>query len=234
LCPSKIAGLAAAKVVADDVTYVSGDLIMNPARAVPTGGRPGPDALKGAIFTLSPRPGSPVDGVDAFVGIVSHMEAHPLLMEPAEHDGFRLALSAIPSALGHALVAAVSTDNAWKDRQWLAGETFGQATSAVSEAASADVARALLADPVAARHWLNQIMLQLMALRDAVEAGDEAALAAKLTSAGQARENWLADWRRGRNPDRGASNVKAPSILGTFVGESLAGKLRGTGKPGKA
>lgn len=185
-------------------------------------------------MTLSPRPGSSTEGVDALVGIISHMEAHPLMMEPAEHDGFRLALSSIPSALGYALVAAVSSDNAWKDRQWLAGEAFGHATPGVGDTASADLARALLADPIAARHWLNQIMLQLMALREAVDAGDEKALTARLKSAGEARENWLGDWRRGRNPERGASNVKAPSILGTFMGESLAGKLRGTGKPGKA
>ncbi len=234
LCPSKVAGLAAARAVAEDVTYVSSDLIMSPARSIPSGARPGPDALKGAVWTLSPRPGSSTEGVDALVGIISHMEAHPLMMEPAEHDGFRLALSSIPSALGYALVAAVSADNAWKDRQWLAGEAFGHATPGVGDTASADLARALLADPVAARHWLNQIMLQLMALREAVDAGDEKALTARLKSAGEARENWLGDWRRGRNPERGASNVKAPSILGTFMGESLAGKLRGTGKPGKA
>lgn len=235
LCPSKVASLQAARVVAEDVTYVSSDLIMSPARALPSGARPGPDALNGAVWTLSPRAGSSTEGVDALVGIISHMEAHPLMIEPAEHDGFRLALSAIPSALGYALVAAVSADNAWKDRQWLAGDAFGHATPGVAETASAELARALLTDPMAAKHWLNQIMLELMALRDAVDAGDEIALAARLKRAGEARENWLADWRRGRNPERGASNVKPPSILGAFMGESLAGKLRGPSKPpGKA
>lgn len=234
LCPNKAASLALGKMLSEEIIYIGSDLVFNPEKGEPQNGKPDSGALRGAVWTMSPRPGTSPEGVDALVGIVSQMEAYPILIDPTEHDGFRLALNTVPAALGFSLLAAVTSDSAWQDRQWLAGAEFGLATAGINEGRSQDLASAMLANPPATRHWINQVMLKLMALRDAVDGEDEAALAAMLKSAIHARESWLGDWRRGRGPGLGTSDVKRPSILGTFVGESLAGKLRGGRKPGQA
>lgn len=232
LCPDKAASLALARALPNTVHYISCDLVLSPAKVLPADATPGADALHGAVWTLSPRPGTSPEGVDALVGIVSQTEAHPILMPADEHDGLRLALATVPAATAFALLGALASDDAWQDRQWLAGAEFAQATVSANAGRARDLAHAMVVNAMASRHWLNQIMLQLMAMRDAVDAGDEQGLERRLAAASAAREAWLGEWRRGRLKHGEAPDIKRPSLLGAFMGESLAGKLRGDRKPG--
>jgi hypothetical protein len=123
------------------------------------------------------------------------------------------------------LMRAVSNDASWRDRQWAAGAAFGQATAGAVDADKQ--AALLLHHPEAVAYWLNQVMLQCMALRDAVSARDEKAVKQQLAEATARREQWLADWRRGRNDGRPPVDAKRSSIMSMFVGERMASKLSG-------
>lgn len=230
LCPGKAASLKAASGLPNDITYVSGELILNPARA--ESAIPGQDALNDAIVALTPRPGSGHEGVDALIGILSHCGAQPVLVEAAEHDGFTLSLRALPTAVSGALVEAVTGDGAWNDRKWMAGRAFQKATGGVEGEDAQAMADALLANPDVTRHWINRIITELVNLREDVDDGQGDAVRGRLTRAAEARAAWLADWKRGRGSSKAPADIAPPNLLGALMGETLANRLRGDKKPG--
>jgi prephenate dehydrogenase len=215
----------AQKHVPANVTFVSASLIFHPDRVANNAQAESAtaDMVKDAIWTLSPRNGTAPEQTDAVSGLVSSLGAAPLYMDAAERDGLSLSVDALPAVLNAALMLAVSQDGAWRERQWLAGADFGDATARATHAES--LASQLMAQRVAAVHWLNQIMLQLMQLRDAVDDGDANAVQTQLADAQQKRDEWLASWRKGRDDGRGQS-YKPPSLLGSFLGQNLAQRLQ--------
>jgi hypothetical protein len=126
-------------------------------------------------------------------------------------------------------MAAVSKDGAWRERMWTAGAAFGDATAGAMAAPT--LVDAMLADKATTAHWLNQVMRECVALRDAIEAGDGDAARAQLTQAAEKRERWYDDWRKGR--ETGAPPIDQQqggrSIMGLFLGQRMADML--SGKP---
>ncbi len=218
------------KYVSANASFIATSLVMHPNVSA-TGTKTeaaNADMLKNAIWTISPSPGTSPDHADAFAGLVSGMDAVPVFMDPLEHDGLSLSVNVLPALLSSALMLAVSEDGAWRERKWMAGADFGEAT-ARAESAAQKVAQQVLAQRAAAVHWLNQTMLKLMAFRDAIDDGDETQLQADLQKARDKRDEWLNDWHKGRNAERG-QQYKPPSLLGSFLGQNLAQKLQNTDK----
>jgi prephenate dehydrogenase len=185
---------------------------------------PETDSLRDAMWTIAPRPGTNPNVVDSFVTLINELGSKPIFVDPVERDGMAIAVDALPLLLASTMMVAVSDDAAWRERQWMAGAAFGEAVAGTGSAAR--LAPLLLAQPEAAIHWLNQVMLQCMALRDAIRDRDAAAVEALLTRANERREQWLADWRKGR--DDGRLPVERQSaVLSLFVGERMAGRLAG-------
>ena len=218
-----------------NAAYISSDIVFNPARMPET---PSVESLtidifKGAAWTLTPIVATP-DAVNSFTELISAIGAMPIFMDALEHDGLRLAVDSVPAALSSALMLAVTGDIAWRERMWLAGNTFGAATTNVELSHAAEVASALVAQPEAAAHWLNQIMLQLVELRDAVEQKRADKVESLLTNARKLRENWTAEWYKGRDQGQTNADVKRPSLLGMVVGDRLATRVEQTATPKEA
>ena len=214
------------KYVSPDVAFIAGNLVLHPETIV-VDAKPETaqaDMLKKAIWAISPRTGTSPDLTDAFAGLVGSIDATPVFMDELEHDGLSLSVNVLPSLLSSALMLTVSEDGAWRERQWLAGADFGEATARAQSAAQ-DVAQRVLAQREASVYWLNQTMLKLMAMRDAIDDGDADQLQSQLESARDKRDKWLNDWHKGRDAERG-EQYKPPSMLGTFVGQGLAQKLQ--------
>ncbi|MCL4507107.1 MAG: prephenate dehydrogenase/arogenate dehydrogenase family protein [Chloroflexi bacterium] len=214
------------KHLPEKVSYISSDIIFDPSR-IPAGQKLETltaDVFKGAAWVISPIVATP-DAVDSFAGLVNATGAKPIFMDVVEHDGLRLAVESVPAALSSALMLAVTSDNAWRERQWLAGSTFDAATVNVSLNDAEEVATALVAQREATTFWLNQIMLQLMELRDAVEQGRHDRITALLTKAREQRDVWEADWHKGRDQGYVPVDTKRPSMLSMFVGAQLASRM---------
>ncbi|HEY3288755.1 MAG TPA: prephenate dehydrogenase/arogenate dehydrogenase family protein [Anaerolineae bacterium] len=220
-------------------TYISSDIIFNPAKV------PGTqkietlveDAFNGAAWTLTPIVATP-ESVDAFASLVIAIGAKPIFMDAVEHDGLRLSVDGVPSALSSALLLAITSDPAWRERQWLAGSTFDAATVNVDSTDAEEIAAVLVTQKEASVHWLNQIMLQLMEMRDVIELGRSDKLTELLTQARERRGQWTADWLKGRDQGYQPVDVKKPTLLGMFVGSRMAERMedspdkRNTGKKG--
>ena len=216
----------------EKASYISSDIIFDPMR-VPPGQKVEDltaDVFKGASWVVTPIVASP-DAVDSFAGLVNATGAKPIFMDAIEHDGLRLAVDSIPSALSAALMLAITSDTAWRERQWLAGAAFQAATANVTFHEADEVAAALIAQGEASTHWLNQVMLQLMELRDAIDQGRRDKVTTLLTQARERHDLWEADWHTGRDQGYTPVEVKRPSMLGMLVGTRLASRL--DEKPGK-
>lgn len=213
------------KLVSTDIAFAATSLIFHPDYVAASVTPETAEAfmLNNAIWTLTPRHGSTPEQTDTMTSFVLNLNAVPVFMDAQERDGLSLSVDVVPALLSAALMSAVSKDEAWRDRQWLAGASFADATKAAETAQR--VVQQVMMQREAAVHWLNQAMLQLMSLRDAIDDGDVEALQNQLASAGQRREQWLADWRKGRDDGR-AQQYKTPSVLGAFIGQNLAQRLQ--------
>jgi len=214
----------AAQHLPEKCAFVSSTIVLHPARA---GAPLDAERLKGAMWSMVGR-GTP-DQLGGFAGFVEALGARPLFVDPVERDGMALAVDVIPQVLSALLMAAVSKDGAWRERMWTAGAAFGDATAGAMAAPT--LVDAMLADKATTAHWLNQVMRECVALRDAIEAGDGDAARAQLTQAAEKRERWYDDWRKGR--ETGAPPIDQQqggrSIMGLFLGQRMADML--SGKP---
>lgn len=209
-----------------DVPFFATTLIYHPDRIEPATAAPDADSVRGAIWTIAPRSGASPAMVDVFTALVTQLDAKPIFVDATERDGMSVAVDVLPALLSSMLMLSVSNDAAWRERGWMAGAAFGQAVNDAEEAVT--FASMLKAQPDATVYWLNQVMLQCMALRDAVQARNDQAVEQMLAQAEEKRQQWLADWRKGRNDGR-LPIEKQSGVLSVFVGERMAGRITGAG-----
>lgn len=209
--------------------YISSDIVFAPERAPALASLDTltPDVFKGAVWTLTPRSGTPSRDIDSMAGLAQALGATPIFMDAVEHDGLKLSVEMLPFALSSALMLTVSGDEAWRERKWMAGVAFERMTSQIESMQDAELTNALLAQPESAEYWLNQLILQMMALRDAARNGDAGAVKALLAQARERRLRWLADWHHGRDDDAPRVPIEKPSLLGSLIGTRLASRLQG-------
>lgn len=213
--------------------YISSDIVFPPHRAPSPSSIEAitPDIFKGAIWTLTPRASTQSRDIDALSGFAAALGATPIFMDATEHDGLRLAVDVLPSTFSSNLMLTLTGDEAWRERKWLAGGAFEQVTRPIEGLQEMELANAMVSQPEATLHWINQFMLQLMALRDTVRDGQTAEVQKLLLSARDKRDQWLADWRRGRSEGQPTVPIAKPSLLGSLLGDKLASSLRDGPKP---
>lgn len=211
----------ARKYLPDDITFVSSSIVFHPER-VDANAAPSAAHLKDAIWTMVARGGEDNGMVEFFANLVANMQAVPVFVDAVERDGMALSVDTIPTLLSSLLMLTVSGDDAWREREWMAGADFAAFTARGQHAA--ELAPQLMAQRKSASHWLNQFMLCCMTLRDALDDNDAKAVEALLKLSMERREKWLSDWRKGR--DTGGQPIeKRNSMLGLFIGDRLADRM---------
>ncbi|MFN3705166.1 MAG: hypothetical protein ACK4WM_04155 [Thermoflexales bacterium] len=219
--PAAAALAAANRYLAAGQPFFATRLSLSPA--LPADAAP----LHGAVWASTPRASIPPDAVDTFAAFVQQLEAQPVFLEAAEQDGIAFAVEELPALVSSALLLALSGDRAWAERQWMAGEALNNATHLVERAAQ--LVEPLMHQRQIAIHWLNQVMLQCIALRDALQDEDKPAIERLLRKAQETRAQWLAERRVGRRET--APRVQPQSnwsaLLGLLVGERAAERLAG-------
>ncbi len=198
-----------------DVAIVASTLVLHPETPddAPT--------LDRAVWTIAAR--GEEGQVAGFAGLVNALGARAVFSDAAERDGMALAVDVIPAAVQAMLMLAVSGDDAWRERRWAAGAKFAGATALPGDGEA--LSEALLSDRASSVHWLNQVMLQCMALRDAIGDNDTKAVQAQLAGAFERREAWLSAWRKGRELGGEPVTVPRNSILSMLVGQRNADRI---------
>ncbi len=218
----------AAQATPAHAAYISSDIVFAPERAAALANLETltPDVFKGAVWTLTPRSGTQPRDIDTMAGLAQTLGATPIFMDAVEHDGLRLSVEALPFALSSALMLTVTGDEAWRERKWMAGTAFERMTSQIESMQDIELTNALLSQPESAEYWLNQLIMQMVALRDAARNGDASAVKAMLAQAREQRLQWLTDWHRGRDDGGTRVPIEKPSLLGSFIGTRLASRLQ--------
>jgi prephenate dehydrogenase len=171
-----------------------------PAHLEPVGGHPlcgketaGFAAADAALyvgrpFVLCPLPRTSAAALAQAANLARAIGAHPLVVDPATHDRAVAAISHLPYAVAVSLVNAVAAEG--DDLAWTLASSGFRDTSRVAGSDVDMMLDTLLTNREAVLGWIDVFTDQLAALRGALAAGDEDALAARLSAAQQRRGEW--------------------------------------------
>lgn len=155
-----------------------------------------PDLLTGAIYCLTPRPGTPPWAVERLLSVVNAVKARPLETEPALHDHVVAGVSHLPLLTAAALMRVAHGSGDWEVLRLLAASGFRDTTRLASgdPIMQRDIC-VTNADEI--RPWLRAMAAALAEVADRLD--DPAAMAAWLQEAKTARDEWL-NWKLRPDP----------------------------------
>lgn len=153
--------------------------------------------FRGALWLLTPGPGSPPGGLARVEELARLVGARPLVLEPAVHDAYVAAVSHLPFVASAALVDVTTSDPRWPEMAPIAATGYRDATrlASGSPAMYRDICQT---NAAAIAPLLRQLAARLERLAGDLE--DPAEAEAFFTSTREAREAWLASHERFRLP----------------------------------
>ncbi|MEO8539563.1 MAG: prephenate dehydrogenase/arogenate dehydrogenase family protein [bacterium] len=176
-------------VVVTDVCSTKGDVMRWAQEYLPDtanfiGGHPmagreksGPEAaaadlFKDATWAMTPSPRADERAVGVVLGLIETLGAHPVYIDPAEHDQYAAAVSHLPLVMSVALFRMVRDSQGWEDASLLAGPGFRDLTRLASgdPTMSRDI---MMTNKEAVLHWIGRLQQELNTVKDAIETGHE-------------------------------------------------------------
>jgi prephenate dehydrogenase len=150
---------------------------------------PRADLFNKALYCIMPAPRASGEALNTVIGIAETLGAHPLFIDPYEHDSYFAAASHLPVLASAALLRVTSSSPSWDDIRSLARGQFGSVAQPLSTGAQ-ELGEALMSNRQVILHWLDQYQLALQDLRDMLAAGDEEGLLSSLESAHDAHDKY--------------------------------------------
>jgi len=217
----------ASQFLSDEVHFVGGNPILNPALALDA--RTGPDAASpdlftGGVYGLMPGANCAPEALKLASDLVTLLGATPFYPDPAEHDGLMAAIEGLPGLLSLALMRTAASSPAWREARKLADQPFSAATHLVERDPAQQRALLLLNRDNLIR-YLDAVVEQLGDLRRLIVADDAEALDQVLREAGDARRLWLSDRSLGAwEPSPQVDMPSAGDLMAQLIG--LGGRKR--------
>lgn len=183
----------------DEVDFVGGNPVLNPALALDT--HTGPEAARadlfaGGLYGLMPAVNCAPEALKLASDLVVLLGASPFYPDPAEHDGLLASVDGLPSLLSLALMRTAALSPAWREARKLADQPFGTATSLVERDPAVQRDLFILNRDNLLR-CLDAVLEELAHLRGLIAAGDASALERAVQDADNARRLWLSDREKG-------------------------------------
>lgn len=191
------------------------------------------DLFEGATWALAPSPRADEEAVRIIMGMIESMGAHPVHIDPAEHDQYAAAVSHVPLIASVALFRMVRDSPGWEDVSLLSGTAFKDLTRLASgdPRMSADI---METNKEAVLHWLRRYRKELETIETAVEMGGTP-VSGLFESTQLDRESWLLNPRTERQVDGPELPSSRDAMGQMLVGgnyerlkEVLNGKIPGT------
>jgi prephenate dehydrogenase len=176
------------------------------------------DLLCGALYCLTPTPGVSKEAMQLVEDLVNLLEAVPLFLDVAEHDGLVAGVEQLPPLLALALTRAITSAQSWRDIRKLAGGPFERSTAPLAGDAAA-WSEILLDNEANVVRWLSAFIGELQQLRELIASGDGQALQEAFEAAQNSRARWLAERAEGRWDDVPRLQIKErPSLVKRLIG----------------
>ena len=182
-----------------------------------------PAAFRGAKYAVTPSEGADEQAIRTVVGLVEALGAHPVFLDPAEHDSYAAAMHHLPVVMSAAFVTATAGSDGWREMHQLAESQFNAFGKHAANHPE-DNEAICLADPRTLTHWIDQLILELYNYRNEINEDGGDALVERFTRAWELRARWEADdvVPKTNNPIPSAGD----SIMSMFLGERLASRLK--------
>lgn len=187
----------------DDRYFVSLTPSLNPSYIMDTGEAAGmayADLFQNSLMLISSMPGIHESALTLASNLTTVLGATPLYTDPVEADGLMAYSHLLPELVSAALVNATINQPGWREARKMAGHAYAQATEPVVQQEEDEVlGRAAILNAQNTVRMLDQVLMELRDIRDAVAGGDAEALHERLEHARQGRLTWLqqrktADW----------------------------------------
>jgi prephenate dehydrogenase len=175
-----------------------------------------PDLFKDAIYCLTAAVNTDRAAVETVEAMVTTIGAKPYWIDPEEHDAYVAGISHLPFLLAASLVEVTSRSPAWKEMSALAASGYRDTTRLASgdPVMHRDIA---ITNRVALTRWINDMVANLIELREQLIDDDAHAIEAMLQHARATREEWIASQSRLRPGESDFNNVgqiERPNLFG--------------------
>lgn len=177
------------------------------------------DLYRGSVVCMMPGPKVDEDAVQTAANIGRVLGCEPFFVDMGEYDAYMQALETAPSLIGTALFRSLTRATGWRDMVRFAGMPFAQVTSVMGR--EADIAHMTFSDKVAALHWIDSIIQDLVEMRRWINDGDLETLGALMTELNIQREQWLHDRRENNWNESMAPKVESPGFMEQMIGGGL-------------
>lgn len=155
------------------------------------------DLFCGATYCLTPTPGTSEEALQRAEDLVGLLEATPLFLDAAEHDGLVAGVEQLPALLALALAGTNASAQCWRDVRRLAGDSFQQGTASLEGEAEA-LSGACLGNKDGLVRWIDALVDELQRLRGLVTEGESQALKEAFEEAQSSRALWMSERAGGR------------------------------------
>ncbi|MCP4539041.1 MAG: prephenate dehydrogenase/arogenate dehydrogenase family protein [Chloroflexi bacterium] len=192
----------AEELLPDNVTFVGGHLILNPATAgldpLEEPDEANKDLLEHALYCFTTPPEISNVVINTLTDLAKAFDAHPFFIDVTEHDGLQAGVEGLPDLLAIALLRSTIDTPGWEEMRKLAGHRFATATTLETETTDIDerhTAAFLNREHIIRR--LNVLLTELVRLRDMMSKDDAELVEKAFVEAVTGREAWLGDRARG-------------------------------------
>jgi prephenate dehydrogenase len=175
------------------------------------------DLFQQGMFCIVPAPGVSADSVKMVTDLASILEASPLFLDAAEHDGLIAAVDQLPGLLALALLETAIHQPTWRELRKVAGPAFEVGTRLVASN-PAGQAGGYIANSENVLRWLDIVASVLDSVRQAVSDGDPEALEARIEEALVERRKWHVDRAAGQWFEGVQTMPDRPSLIDSLFG----------------
>ncbi len=208
----------------EDRYFVSLTPSFNPRYLLETGEdalAPHADLFQNSLMLINTLPGIDESAISLATNLTQILGSTPLFTDTAEADGLIAYSQLLPALVAAALVNASIDQPGWREARKLAGMDFAVATAPVAQADEAKSAgQAALFNAQNTTRMLDQMIVELRQMRDAIAKQDAQVLQERLEHANQGRGQWLQerfanDWEpKGQGPRMPSSGEAIGRLFG--------------------
>lgn len=185
---------------------------------------------KGVVAVTAPvgTPGNVFNLATDFIALLGSM---PLLMDTAEADGILGSVQILPQLAAAGLLSATLGKPGWQETKKIAGRPYAAVTSGLAyHDDPASLSEAAIGDRENVVRLLNNYIISLIDLRDAIEDGNRDELSGQLKQLWEGRVQWFDERAEAEWLNREAQKIDAPSfserVNQMFMGSALTERMK--------
>lgn len=177
------------------------------------------DLFKGTLMGIVGGKNATEGSINSAVNLVHLLEASPYFSDPVELDGLMTLTYILPALLSALLLKTSQDGPGWREARKVAGKAYNQVSKpfAQDEIAGA-LAAQLTNNKVNSSRVINDLVRELIEIRDLGEGGDQKALENYFTTLQQGRDLWLKDRRANIWVDTPRQEIRKGGVLAGLLG----------------